>query len=75
MCYAAFTPFITTFTDITSRKGTCNAVNHVKMMLYVIIKQANSLFGFHLTFKYYIFKMLSSENYNSVLFEILLKPF
>jgi hypothetical protein len=56
MRHAAFTPFIATFTDI-SRKGTCNVVNHVKMMLYIIIKQVNSLLGFHLPVKHYIFTM------------------
>ena len=42
-------------------------------MLNVIINQVSSLFGVHLTIKHYIFTIQTSENNNSVLFEMLLK--
>jgi len=54
MRHATFTPFVTAFTEILSRKGTCHANNHVVMMCYIIIKQVNSLLWFHLTIKHYI---------------------
>ena len=54
MRHATFIPFGTTFTEILSRKGTCD-VNHVVMMCYIIIKLVNSLFGVYLTSKHYIF--------------------
>jgi hypothetical protein len=73
MCHPTSIPFIANFTEILSRKGTGNIVNHMEMMLNIIINQVNSLFGVHLTIKHYIFAIQTSENNNSVLFEMLLK--
>jgi hypothetical protein len=73
MCHPTSIPFIATFTEILSRKGTGNIVNHMEVMLNVIINQVNSLFGVHLTIKHYIFTIQTSENNNSVLSEMLLE--
>jgi len=66
-------PSVTTVAEILSRKGTRYTIYHVVMFRNIIMKQVNSLFGFHLTIKHYIVTIESSEN-NSVLFEMFLKP-